>query len=153
VVVYLHVVVVFELILLGVSDLLFLVCNDVLDCVDLSKVGSLGFPKGQAVCIRDGSLLPALLLFDLQGLDAVDFGFDVVLDDGSFGHADEEVLDVHDLLFGFLQGVHLADVLDDRDVAQLPPTLDFVFLLYFDQSVFQPEVQEFGVVQVALLVY
>jgi len=68
-------------------------------------------------------------------VDPIDFGFDVVVDDGPLGHADQEVLDVHDL-----EGQPVLGLLDDRHVAQLPPTLYFVLLLHFDQSVLQPEV-------------
>jgi len=118
---------------LGVVDFLVLVCELLVDCVNLVHVGFLGFLEGLAFRIRAGVEVAALVVVDFERLDAVDFVEDVGLDDSPLGHGTQQVFDVYLVA---LVPLSFVDVFDDGYVAQLSPTLYFFLILNFDQSVF-----------------
>lgn len=133
-----HIIVILKLLVFRVVNLLLLVCNFVLNGINLVQIGSPGLFQWQPFRVRQGNLQFALLLLDLQSLYSLNLWLNVAVDDGPLAHGDEQVLDVHLVQFGWgWRGLEVR--VEDGYVAQLPPALDFIFLFHFDQSVLQPE--------------
>lgn len=146
-----HVVVILELLVFGIVDLFLLVSNFVLNGINLVQIGSPRFLQWQPLGVRQSNLQFALLLLDLEAVYPFNLVLDVFVDDSSFGHHNEQVFDVYLLQLGW-GGGRLEVGLEDGYVAQLSPALNLIFLLHLYQSVFQPELEEVFVFQVALLV-